>query len=124
MLRFFLLAIAGATGTLLRYLLGGAIYRLFPSAFPYDTLLINLLGCLLIGFLGTLSDERFFLNTEVRTTVFIGFLGAFTTFSSFAYETWNLVKDGEPFLAALNVGASLVICFLGLMMGVFIARFI
>jgi len=124
MLRLFILGIAGAAGTISRYLLGGWIHQFFGAEFPYGTLIVNISGCLAVGFLGTLAEERFFLLPQVRTALLIGFLGAFTTFSSFAYETWALYKDGEMLMAGLNVLASGVTCFVGLLIGVFLARLI
>ena len=124
MLRLFILGIAGAAGTISRYLLGGWIHQLFGAEFPYGTLVVNISGCLAVGFLGTLAEERFLISPQIRTALLIGFLGAFTTFSSFAYETWSMFKNGEVFLAGINVLASVVVCFIGLMIGVFLARLI
>ncbi|OGQ23215.1 MAG: hypothetical protein A3I05_04200 [Deltaproteobacteria bacterium RIFCSPLOWO2_02_FULL_44_10] len=122
MSRFLLLAISGALGTLGRYLLSGSLHALFGAQFPYGTFVVNVLGCFVIGFLGTLVDEKYFLASDFRMAVFIGFLGAFTTFSSFAYETWMLFKAGEFFFAACNVFGSLILCFAGLLIGVLFAR--
>lgn len=124
MSRFLILGIAGAAGTISRYLLGGWIHQIFGAEFPYGTLVVNISGSLAIGFLGTLAEERLLFPPQIRTALLIGFLGAFTTFSSFAYETWNLFKDGEALLGGLNVAASIVACFLGLLIGVFLARLI
>lgn len=122
MVRLFILGFAGALGTISRYLLGGWIYTWLGSEFPYGTLIVNVSGSLAIGFLGTLADERFLLGSQVRLTILLGFLGAFTTFSSFTYETWNLLKDGEIFLAGCNLFGSLLACFIGLAVGIFAAR--
>lgn len=124
MLRLFILGVAGAAGTVFRYLLGGWIHQLCGAEFPYGTLIVNISGCLAAGFLGTLAEERFLISPQIRTSLMIGFLGAFTTFSSFAFETWHLFKGGETLLAGLNVIASIVICFIGLLIGVFLARLI
>ena len=122
MLKLFILGIAGAAGTISRYLLGGWTHQLFGAEFPYGTLVVNISGCLAIGFLGTLAEERFLISPQIRTALLIGFLGAFTTFSSFAYETWSMFKDGEMMMAGLNVLASVITCFVGLLIGVFLAR--
>ena len=124
MLKLFILGIAGAAGTISRYLLGGWTHQLFGAEFPYGTLVVNISGCLAIGFLGTLTEERFLISPQIRTALLIGFLGAFTTFSSFAYETWSMFKDGEMMMAGLNVLASVITCFVGLLIGVFLARLI
>src|SRR3989338_3571688 len=119
MLRLLILGTAGAAGTIARYLLGGWAHQLFGAAFPYGTLVVNISGCLIAGFLGTLSEERFLISPQIRTSLLIGFLGAFTTFSSFAYETWALFRDGEMMMAGVNVLASVFTCFVGLLIGVF-----
>jgi len=122
MLNLVLLGVAGALGSVSRYLLGGWIHQLLGPQFPYGTFVVNAVGCLAIGFLGTLADERFLLGSQLRGIILLGFLGAFTTFSSFAYETWALTKEGEMLLAGLNVLGTLFVCFVGLIVGVLIAR--
>lgn len=124
MLRLLILGTAGAAGTIARYLLGGWAHQLFGAAFPYGTLVVNISGCLIAGFLGTLSEERFLISPQIRTSLLIGFLGAFTTFSSFAYETWALFREGELLMAGLNVVVSFAACFVGLIAGVFLARLV
>lgn len=124
MLRLFILGVAGAAGTVSRYLLSGWIHQLFGAEFPYGTLVVNISGCLAVGFLGTLTEERSWMSPGIRIPLLLGFLGAFTTFSSFTYETWALFKDGEMMMAGLNVLASVVTCFVGLLIGVFLARLI
>ena len=122
MSKYVALGLAGALGTISRYLLGGWVYQWLGAEFPYGTLAVNVTGCLVIGFLGTLADERSLLNPQIRLAALLGFLGAFTTYSSFAYETWNLFKDGELFRAGGNLLATFVGCFSGLVLGVFAAR--
>lgn len=122
MLKFFILALSGAAGTLSRYALGGWVHQIFGSQFPFGTFLVNVAGCLAIGFLGTLADERQFFSPDMRTALLLGFLGAFTTFSSFAYETWAMLKDGEFLFAGLNIFGSLLVCLTGLFVGVILAR--
>lgn len=122
MLRFFILALAGAIGTIARYTLGGLAHQIFGPQFPFGTFIVNASGCLAIGFFGTLAEERSFFSPDLRFALILGFLGAFTTCSSFAYETWAMVKDGEFFFAGLNVFGSLVIWFVSLFIGVLLAR--
>lgn len=122
MLRLFILGVGGALGTLSRYLLDGFIQQLFGFQFPYGTLVVNVSGCLVIGFLGTLADEKFLFGPHFRTIIFLGFLGAFTTFSTFAYETWVMLKESQFFYAGLNVLLNIIVCFIGLLLGVFLAR--
>lgn len=100
----------GFAGALLRYSLGGLVHRLLPlAAFPYGTLAVNLVGCLVIGALAGLADARQVFSPELRTFVFIGVLGAFTTFSTFGYETFAMLRDGEALHALANVGLHLVL---------------
>jgi CrcB protein len=106
MVKLFLIGAAGFIGTLSRYWLSGLIARRYGETFPLGTLVVNLVGCLLVGMLFYLLQERFLVNETVRTVVMIGFLGGFTTFSSFELQTFTLLQDGEFGLAALNAGLS------------------
>ena len=114
----------GIAGTISRYLLAGFIYQIFGTDFPYGTLAVNLIGCLVIGFLAALADEKFLLGPNARLLLMVGFCGAFTTFSTFMLETANLMKDGENLRAFVNVAASVVFGFLAFRLGVFLAEII
>ena len=104
MARFLLVGLGGFLGSVLRYGTGGLVHRLAGQAlFPWGTLVVNGLGCLVIGFLGGLAEMRGVLSGEARLFLFIGVLGGFTTFSSFGYETYHLVRDGQSAWAAANV---------------------
>lgn len=122
MSRLPLLAVSGALGTISRYLLGGMIHQWWGAQFPYGTLVVNIVGCAAIGAVGTLAEERALFSPELRAALLLGFLGAFTTFSSFTYETWELFKSGDALFAGLNVLGSIVGCFGGLLAGVLLAR--
>lgn len=122
MSKFFILAFSGAAGTIIRYALGGWVQQICGSQFPFSTFIVNASGCLAIGFLGTLADEKSFFSPDLRIALIIGFLGAFTTYSSFAYETWTMFKDGEFLFAALNTFGTFVICFVCLFFGMLLAR--
>jgi CrcB protein len=112
MTKLFLIGMGGFAGTLLRYGISGLIQNLSKSiAFPYGTLAVNLLGCLAIGFLSQLAESYGVFSSEARTFVFVGLLGAFTTYSTFASETVNLARDGQGSLALANLGLHI---FLGL----------
>ena len=113
MQKVLLIGLAGLVGTLGRYGLSGIIARRFGETFPTGTLVVNIAGCFLAGFLFYLLQERFLVNETVRTVVMIGFLGGFTTFSSFGLQTFTLLRDGELWFAAVNIiGSNL----LGLLM--------
>jgi fluoride exporter len=106
MLKIFLIGLAGFAGTLSRYWLSGVVARRYGETFPLGTLVVNLVGCFLAGLLFYLMQERFLVNQTMRTAVFIGLLGGFTTFSSIGLQTFTLLQDGEFGLAALNIGIS------------------
>ena len=98
-----LVAGGGACGALGRYAVALAMQRLVGSRFPLGTLTANLLGCLVIGFVFTLSVERGVVGQGARLAVMVGFLGSFTTFSSYALESVNLARGGDPALAVVNL---------------------
>jgi len=104
--RFLLIGLAGFVGTLARYWLSGVVARRYGETFPYGTFAVNAFGCLLAGFLFFLMYDRFLTSPTSRSMVFIGLLGGFTTFSSYGLQTFTLLRDGEVFLALLNIGLS------------------
>jgi len=104
--------IGGFTGSILRYVISGAIQQLTQStSFSYGTLAVNVLGCLIIGILSQLAESYGLLTAETRALLITGVLGGFTTFSTFSNETMNLFRDSETLLGLLNIGAHI---FLGL----------
>ena len=119
-----LLAIAGggAIGAVLRFGMSSNIYRVFGREFPYGTLAVNVLGSLLIGLVFILIVERSVLSAEWRPVIIIGFLGAFTTFSTFSIETLLLLESGELSRAALNVFLSVALCLGATWLGLVIGR--
>jgi fluoride exporter len=108
--RILLIGIGGLIGTLLRYGIGGALTRLKVGAsFPYETLVINVTGCLAIGALAGLAETRGILGGTSRAVVFIGLLGGFTTFSTFGYETFQLARSGQVITAATSIALQVVL---------------
>ena len=124
MSKWFSLVAGGALGTIARYLLDGVVCRFLGTSFPFGTLIVNLTGCWLIGFLVVLSEEKFLLGSTARVFLMIGFCGAYTTFSTFMLETANLMKDGENLRALGNVFLSVLLGFAALRLGILSARFI
>jgi CrcB protein len=99
-----LVGAGGFLGAVLRYGLAGLVQRRIPlSSFPYGTLIVNLLGCLLIGGLAGLVESRQLLTPELRALILIGLLGAFTTYSTFGYETFAMLRDAEYLRAVIYI---------------------
>jgi CrcB protein len=112
-------AIAGASA---RYFLSLLIARDYPSAFPYGTLLINVSGSLLVGFFLVFSTERVLLDPRWRVLVVIGFCGSYTTFSSYAFESFALMEQGQWLLTGINIVASNTLCLAAVVAGAALAR--
>lgn len=109
MQNIFLVGLGGALGSIARYLVSGWVQVASKSInFPFGTLSVNLVGCLVIGILTQLADTRGVFTTESRAFIFIGILGGFTTFSSFGNETINLLRGGEFSYALANIGANVI----------------
>lgn len=115
------LALAGAFGTLARYGLSGLVQRFTGISFPWGTLAVNVAGCFLFGLIWTVIEERHLMSPLLRPILLIGFMGAFTTFSSFAFETIELMRDSQWLRAGVNIlaqnGVGLTALFLGIVTG-------
>ncbi len=107
-MRIFLLIVCGSIGTLARYGLQGLVYDRTGTAFPTGTLVVNLSGCFLLGGIGEFALERLVIPPDWRIAITVGFFGAFTTFSSFSWETIHLLEDGEWLRALLYFGLSVI----------------
>jgi len=116
------IALAGLVGTLLRYWLSGFVARKYGETFPWGTMAVNLLGCLVTGAVYFLSEDRFLVSPTVRTVILIGLLGGFTTFSSYGLQTFTLLRDGEFGLGILNMIASNVLGLFMVWIGYVLAR--
>ncbi len=116
------IAAGGAIGSVLRYVLGVAVYRATPVPFPAGTLLVNVLGCLAVGLAYVWFVERAAASPELRAFVIVGVLGGFTTFSTFSLETIVLLMQQSYGRAALNVIASVGLCLLATGAGIAMAR--
>lgn len=112
-------AVGSAIGGVGRYWLSGVIARAFGESFPWGTLLVNVSGSFLIGFIATISDPdgRLFLSSATRQFLMIGICGGYTTFSSFSIQTLNLVQDGQWISAGGNIAGSVVLCLLAVWLG-------
>ena len=116
------IAIGGAIGSVLRYLIQLQCVVWFGAKFPYGTMIVNTIGSLAIGFLSVVLLDRFLVSTELRFAILVGLLGGFTTFSTFSLETLTLIEQGHIFSAASNIGLSIVLCILACFLGVLLAR--
>jgi CrcB protein len=122
MVNIFFIGIGGFLGAISRYGVALWIGQRWGRNFPLGTFLINISGSFLIGLLMSLFTERFMVNPQWRLLLIVGFLGAYTTFSTFEYETGALVKDGEWLIAMLNVILSVSVGFIALKLGEVIAK--
>ena len=122
MIRYLLVVIGGGTGALARYVAASAIMTRFGGKFPLGTLVINVTGSFLIGFLMTMLTERFKLDPNWRLLLVVGFLGGYTTFSSFEWETYSSVRDGGLWTGMLNVVSSVMLGYVAVTLGSMLAR--
>jgi CrcB protein len=106
MQRVIFIGLAGFLSTVLRYWISGEAAKRYGETFPYGTLIVNVIGCFLAGFLFYFMYERFLMSPTTRAVVFFGLLGGFTTFSSYGLQTFTLLRDGEIGLALLNMALS------------------
>lgn len=116
------IAAGGAIGALLRFWVSNGVYALTGRGFPYGTLVVNVLGSLLMGFLYVLLLERMSSSPEMRAALLIGLLGAFTTFSTFSMETLNLIEQADYMKAGLNMVLSVLACVTAAWVGLIIGR--
>lgn len=122
MLTIVAIALFGALGCLTRYLFSGWVYALAGKGFPYGTLAVNVAGAFLIGLIMEFGLRTTLIPQDLRVGLTIGFLGGLTTFSTFSYETFRLLEDGEFLTAAVNVLASVLVCLACTWAGIMTAR--
>lgn len=118
------LALAGAAGTLARYGLSGVVQKTAATEFPLGTAAVNILGCLLFGLLWAILESRLAVGGQTRMILFLGFFGAFTTFSTFAFETGQLMDDSQWLWAAGNILLQNVLGITGMIAGLTIGKWI
>lgn len=124
MSNYVIVILGGGLGAAARYWLSGLVHTKAGSSFPFGTLVVNGLGCFLIGLLMSSFEERFLVQPSIRVFLTIGILGGFTTFSSFSFETISLLRDGEFLYASANVFGSLLICLVGTWLGIQLGKVI
>lgn len=121
-LKLLIVGAGGFLGAISRYALSGVVHRWAPGAFPIGTLCVNLLGCFFIGALMALVSDRKLFTPETRLLFGVGILGSMTTFSTFGYETVELMRSGESRLALLSVAANLLLGVAAVVLGRFAVR--
>jgi fluoride exporter len=119
-----LIGIGGFAGAIARYVVDGFVAERASGAFPWGTLAVNLSGSFVLGLLFALTTERALLPPEIRGPVLIGFIGAYTTFSTYMLESWRLVEDGAMALALANLLGSTLLGLVAVVAGVAIGRLI
>jgi CrcB protein len=122
MTKYFVVGLGGFLGAIARFWLGGYISNRLGIRFPYGTFVINITGSFLIGLIITLLAENTHWNPNWRYLIPVGFIGAYTTFSTFEYETLRSIQDGEFYVAFLNVSLSVVVGFASVWGGVIVGR--
>jgi len=120
--RFLAISLGAIAGANARYWLGSWLDRAAPTGLPMGTFVVNVTGSLFLGFFVVLSTERLAVSPEWRLSIAVGFLGSYTTFSTFSVETWRLAADGSWPLALLNVLTTVAVGFAGAWLGGHLAR--
>ncbi len=125
MLNLLLVGAGGFFGAICRYSLAGAVHQLTQvTTFPLGTMVVNILGCFLIGLGGGLMELRQLFTPELRLLLLIGFLGGFTTFSTFGFESWALLRDGEFVLTFVNVVVQVLVGLTAVWFGYGLTRYL
>jgi fluoride exporter len=117
-------AAGGSIGAVMRFLVSGWVYQWLGRGFPWGTLVVNVVGSLVMGFLFFLFTERILINTDLRSAILVGGLGALTTFSTFSIETLNLLEGGATSIAFANIFFSVVLSVFAVWLGMWLARMV
>ncbi len=122
MTKLLLIAASGGVGALARYGLAGLVHRIIEVSYPLGTFIVNVVGCVLFGLIWTLSEDRLLISGEWRTVILVGFMGSFTTFSTFIFESNQLLRDAQYFMMGLNLVGQVVVGLVALYAGILLAR--
>ncbi len=121
---YFWIALGAVVGASARYFVSGFVAKALSPTFPYGTLLVNISGSLVAGFFLIWTGERVLVDVRWRWLIAVGFCGSYTTFSSYAFETFALFEQGQRLLVAWNVIGSNLLCLLSVLMGAALARWL
>lgn len=121
-MNYLIVSLGAALGGALRYWLSNAVYKFLPPTFPYGTMIVNVTGSFLLGLIIFGLDEKELLSNGVRLFLTIGICGGFTTFSTFSYETFALIRESQYLLASLNIILSVVLCLGGIILSYFLIK--
>lgn len=116
------IGIFGGLGCVSRFLVSGLSYQVFGRSLPYGTLVVNIIGSFLLGLLMTFGLRSALLPAELRIGLTVGFMGGFTTFSTFSYETLRLIEEGSFWQAGANILLNILLCLLFALLGVLLAK--
>jgi CrcB protein len=122
--KFLIISVGAILGANLRYWLGDWAAQRFGTAFPYGNLIINVSGSFILGIFMILITDRFLVDPRWRLLVAIGFLGSYTTFSSYAYESVNLILSGQNWIGVLNLFGSSFLGGLAALLGIWLGKLI
>ncbi len=114
----------GGAGSVLRYVMAGLVQQLTSDDFPFGTLVVNLLGSLLLGFIVQIAETKTGPGPWMKLFLTVGLCGGFTTFSTFSLETFRMLQDGSYLFAIVNIAGSLVLCLIGIWAGMVLARMV
>lgn len=121
-MKYLLVSLGAALGGTFRYYIANIVHLIFPSYFPFGTLIVNFSGSFLLGIIIFYFDERFIIDPYLKIFLTIGFCGGYTTFSTFSYETLALLKNSEFLLAFANVAVNVFLSLFGIYLSFIIAR--
>lgn len=122
--KFLFLALGGAFGTLMRYWVSGLAHRFFGAGFPFGTFAVNMLGCFFFGLVWAALEPRLGPAASMRIFLLTGFMGAFTTFSTYMFESAELARGGQLALLALNIGGQSVLGLILVLLGMTLGRMV
>lgn len=119
---WFAIAMGGALGAMSRFAMSHHVYQIFGREFAWGTLSVNLIGSFIMGLVAIILVDKVGVSTEWRAFIMVGFLGAFTTFSTFSYETMQYIEIGEMNKAILNIAVSVITCLVAVWLGMLTAK--